>query len=551
MAGSGLRPLVESECGAANPLVQWTSHFTQQKSMLQGGLDGDRLTEVTGLVGGGETAQQLVGEFLGESRVPQTFRMSSLLHRAQAPPDTSTVGEWVTEFSHPQPPPTLESSWIREFESSRTSEEQRWVEEFQQTSVQSVAKEMTNTVTDPDIQATEFMDFVRSMASGEVPATKQEDWSEQFERGASNGGFWSELEKEWTDLSREQESHPWLSEFSQPLTDYSFTPDNPLLDVSDPLAEGLKRRKEGDLPSAVLLFEAEVQARPDSVQGWLYLGSTQADNEQDLPAIAALHKCLCLEPGHLEAHQALAVSYTNESQQNKVHTHSVLRMPGIEAVLHFSSQPVLILKALDALRAWIQHNPKYAHLHSPQQDKPFTGSFMTREEHGRVKDLYLAAAQSSPDEMDYHVQVGLGVLFNLSQEYDKAVDCFSAALDTRPDDAMLWNKLGATLANGNRSEEAVAAYRKALEIIPGFTRCRYNLGVSCINLGAYKEAVEHLLTALNIQREAKGPQGSRPVMSESVWSTLRLAVTFLGSTTERLALVEQRDLNGLIAEFGL
>ncbi len=40
-------------------------------------------------------------------------------------------------------------------------------------------------------------------------------------------------------------------------------------------------------------------------------------------------------------------------------------------------------------------------------------------------------------------------------------------------------------------------------------------------------------------------------MSESVWSTLRLAVTFLGSTTERLALVEQRDLNGLIAEFGL
>ena len=89
---------------------------------------------------------------------------------------------------------------------------------------------------------------------------------------------------------KRQENHPWLSEYEKTPAPYKFQEDNPLRDVATPLEEGLKRLAEGDLPSAVLLFEAEVQAHPESVRGWQLLGSTQADNEQDTAAIAALHK---------------------------------------------------------------------------------------------------------------------------------------------------------------------------------------------------------------------------------------------------------------------
>ncbi len=82
---------------------------------------------------------------------------------------------------------------------------------------------------------------------------------------------------------------------------------------------------------------------------------------------------------------------------------------------------------------WLIYN-RYSGLvrAAPPTQEPFTGSFMTRDHHTAVRDMFLTAAQSSPDNIDYNVQVGLGVLFNLSAEYDKAVDCFTAGLSIRP-----------------------------------------------------------------------------------------------------------------------
>ncbi|KAJ5511112.1 Peroxisomal targeting signal 1 receptor [Penicillium expansum] len=271
------------------------------------------------------------------------------------------------------------------------------------------------------------------------------------------------------------------SRFRDPqLGDYMFEEDNVYQAVNNPFEEGMKiMRDGGNLSLAALAFEAAVQKDPQHVHAWTMLGSAQAQNEKELPAIRALEQALKVDPGNLDALMGLAVSYTNEGYDST---------------------------AYRTLERWLSH--KYPTIIDP-------------------KENYSSKQPSSPPsgaQMDPDVQVGLGVLFYCAEEYEKAVDCFSAALASTESGStnqqeqlhLLWNRLGATLANSGRSEEAIEAYEQALNINANFVRARYNLGVSCINIGCYPEAAQHLLGALSMHRvvEQEGRERAREIIGD-------------------------------------
>lgn len=60
-------------------------------------------------------------------------------------------------------------------------------------------------------------------------------------------------------------------------------------------------------------------------------------------------------------------------------------------------------------------------------------------------------------------------------------------------DYLLWNRLGSSLSNGNKPEEALGAYREALNLRPTYTRAIYNVGVAC----AYRNLLFSLAYIVN------------------------------------------------------
>ncbi|XP_043597465.1 peroxisomal targeting signal 1 receptor isoform X2 [Bombus pyrosoma] len=291
-----------------------------------------------------------------------------------------------------------------------------WIEQYEKDNQKIEDKISTNNSQENEVTAKVEEEEEVAAASNWINEFQKENISSETDNYEST---FLKLQNEWEKISSSGElssKHPWLSEydtFYDPFKDYEFHEENPMKNFPNALEEGKKRLEAGDLPSAILCFEAAVQQDEKDPEAWLLLGKTQAENEQDPLAISALKRCLSLDPVNGAALMALAVSYTNESYQNQ---------------------------ACVTLKEWLLKNEKYKHLSvrkasSPeQQSKSNVSTILFDDVHEEVKDLYIQAARMNPwNEIDADVQCGLGVLFNLSNEYDKASDCFQAALQVRPD----------------------------------------------------------------------------------------------------------------------
>lgn len=310
--------------------------------------------------------------------------------------------------------------------------------------------------TAPNAAAGQEEEFVDRLSSEDFVGRRWEGTKGKGVGGAQSAE-WDKLQSDWD--AWEADSAGFKPSLQPPRSAdqapaYRFHQTNPY--INGHAAAGVP----ADMAS-VLEKEAAVQMDPNNATAWLDLGVKQQENERESLAIAALHRAIQLDPTLKDAWLALAVSYTNENDR---------------------------MAAFEATERWIGACPEYNDVVKQFQGERGDVTSATlpthAQRHERLTNLLMALARhgSMQNRIDADVQVALGVLFNASEDYDKAVDCFSAALEVRPDDWLLYNRLGATLSNSGRSDVALGYYHQALDLRPGFVRCHFNLSISCLNL---------------------------------------------------------------------
>lgn len=472
----------------------WAGQFNQEQSQMAS-MTNMRNMNISNAAALEQT--RMLAHTLSQNQDPK-FQNSKFLQFVSK----MSRGELIVDDNQVKPAGSSSANaWADEYQHQHAGDMHSWAAEF-------TAGERSH---HGDAWATEFVEEKQGKQEtddqwiNEFSKLHMQDWADEFTDYMSKGIFEDGSADNWADSYEKYLEEQLKGEHQLPASSrfvYSFADQNPYVGHANPLKEGQELFRKGLLSEAVLALEAEVLKNPDNAEGWRLLGITHAENDDDQQAIASMVRARDADPTNLEVLLALGVSHTNELEQ---------------------------AAALKYLRGWLQHHQKYGVLVPQDQAENLS--------HVEVARLFNEAAQMSPEDGDVHTV--LGVLYNLSRDFDKAIRAFQTALKLKPRDYSLWNKLGATQANSAQSADAIYAYQQALDLKPNYVRAWANMGISFANQGRYEESICYYVRALVMNPKA-----------ENAWQYLRISLS-CAARTELLEACDMRDLDTLQKEFPL
>ncbi|KAL7075116.1 hypothetical protein ACQ4LE_005925 [Meloidogyne hapla] len=480
---------ISEKKGDQNKLITLSKNYGNTQTIISSGVE----RSINEFINFGENNDLFVQEYLAnisnQTKPPNTFDMKQLLN--QLPENNLNIENlehfWINSLNISKSI-SLANDWTKEFNQNELNK--KWMNEFISEQKNLKMENEWEKTNEGSVWAKDFLEnydlnekqINNNLNNNYLNNNWENEFLNDFGKQEENLEFF-DYESTWENYNSKEAQEK-----------YEFNKANPFLNEENSIEKAKENLSYGRIADSILYYEAAIQKDPKNVEIWYSLGIALAENEQDPKAISALRNALKLNSKHLKSILALSVSLANESFDC--------------LALHELNKFICIYKNCSE-----EEIPK-----DNKENTSFGFQYkkLDKNEFLKIEAKFIETISFVQSELELvELQNAMSILYNLSKDYNKAIECLNSSLNLKPEDPILWNRLGATLANADRSAEAINAYKRALQISPSYVRVRYNLGVSCMNLQSYREAAIHFLAALKIQHS---PEHSL------IWSRLRSAI---------------------------
>lgn len=115
-----------------------------------------------------------------------------------------------------------------------------------------------------------------------------------------------------------------------------------------------------------------------------------------------------------------------------------------------------------------------------------------------------SGAAPKPQRLDY---LSEAMALERQGDYDAALTSYRLALRDRPNDTKILQNMAIAFTKTNRPEEAIRAYRSALDLAPELSGAHYGLAFLLLKRGDHSGAATHLGAFL--EKPPSGPESER------------------------------------------
>jgi tetratricopeptide (TPR) repeat protein len=231
------------------------------------------------------------------------------------------------------------------------------------------------------------------------------------------------------------------------------------------VGEALEMMKAGKNEEAIPILKDYADKNPNNAPVQFTLGKALVLTKKYDEAVPPLTKALSVNPNLAGAHFYLGIAHTEMGRDE-------------EAIKEFQAEIPI----------------------SPEQDAAYSNLASLYEKQGKLDpalENYKKAVEINPGRAELHA--------SLASVYEKKGDQASASAEYKAlaeidpaHAAITWFNVGAIAKNNDKNPDAVRAFKKALELDPGYAAAHRELGYALVKQGDFSEAVAHFKKYLEL-----------------------------------------------------